>query len=208
MNFKNEYSLRMKKNLKAGLVGGLAALLIGCSSGKQSISITPQNKINVFGGIKEEYKPTIIRYEAETQKDGYSTLVSSYLGISSDEYTIPRLEVCAETPIGEQCAIIREEEKTYIPSLIFGIDTGIKQEFWDFFYHKMRLGLAYISKEFDDHEFQNNFHLGYELGIENNEFSFGFELNHWSTGNKVFGWNSNKRNSGINAGGLKFGLKF
>ena len=185
--------------MRNSILTGLALLVIGCSSNNpQSLSITPQNNVKVFGSIEQEYKPTIIRYEQE--KD--NLLVSSYLGFSSDEYIIPVAEVCNET----QCVVIREEEKTYIPSVIMGIDTGFKQK-WKSLYHRLRVGVGYISREFENHEFQNNFHIGYGIGIEG-DYSIGLEYNHWSSGNKIFNWDKNKKNAGISTVGAVFELKF
>ena len=189
--------------MKKLILTGLALLLVGCSTGKQSVSITPQSTINLFGGIEEEYKPTIIRNEQTTDHG----LVSTYFGVSSDEYTIPAVEVCEEAQGMKRCATIKEEEKAYLPSLIMGIDLGFRSNY-DNFYHGGRLGLAYISRKFDNHEFQNNFHFGYGIGFDNDNFGLGIELNHWSAGNKIFKWNKDKRNSGVTTIGGVLELKF
>lgn len=198
---------KILSNTGGTCLAALVAVLMGCNSGMKTISITPQRNIDVFGGIEEEYRPTIMKIENEYLKEGYSFLVSPYFGFSSDEYTIPELKVCVETSTGDQCAVISGEEKAYVPSVIMGLDFGLKVK-GNFVYGKSSFGFAYISRKFDDHTFQENLHIGLGAGYQGNGWHFGLDFNHWSVGKKVFRLNTSRKGAGINTYGFEFGLDF
>jgi hypothetical protein len=88
-----------------------------------------------------------------------------------------------------------------------GFDFGLKQKFGKI-YSKEGLGVGYESKKFERHDFRNNFHIIFGLGVDMEEYFIGGVYEHYSIGNAMTRYELDKKNDGINTIGLQLGIKF